>query len=237
MDRPIPLSRRQAFAWAAVWALVVGAVYWTAVRTSWGQGLDEALLERWHSEDLVVRRLAAAVRSTIPLALSVVVARLCLVAWRAGLRRLVLVVGSVVLVTVVLSPLLRDVLLARPDLGAGGLPDNTLPSNHMAFSTAAAVAVLLLRRCGARWAGLRHVGPGGAAHDWRVGALLALLLGVEAVVNVTTYAHRPADTVAGLAEALMLWSLAVGVAPGVVPGARAGTADAQPVCSQRCGAP
>jgi hypothetical protein len=194
------------------WGLFVLAVYWSAVRTSWGQHLDDGLLERFHSGDLVVRLVASAVRSGIPLALSVVVARLCLVAWRAGRRHAVMVVGSVLLVTVVLSPLLRDVLLTRPDLGTD--EHNTLPSNHMAFSTALAGAVVVLRWCGARWAGLRQAD--GAGLDRRVGAGLAALLVVEAVVNVTTYAHRPADMVAGFAVAAMLWSLAPGVSPGLV---------------------
>ena len=261
VDRPLP-RRWAALAWAAAWALVAGAVYWSAVRTSWGQRLDDGLLERWHSDDLVVRLVATAVRSWIPLALVVVVARLCRVAWRAGQQRVVATVGLVLLATVVLSVLLRDVLLTRPDLGGEGMPDNTLPSNHMAFTTALAVAVAVLRRCGARWSGPRQVDgarpdravPDSAALDGagldgagldgatagragaerKVAALLAVLLVLEAVVNVTTYAHRPADMVAGFAAAMMLWSAALATSPGLALGARVSAAEADP--AQTCAA-
>lgn len=244
MDRLIPLPhRRAALAWAAVWALVAGAVYWSAVRTSWGQRLDDGLLERWHSEDVVVRLVATLIRSGIPLALCAVVLRLCLATWRAGRRHAVVAVGLVVLATVVLSPLLRDVLLPRPDLGTTGMPENTLPSNHMAFTTALAVAVVVLRRCGARWAGQAEsagsdgtgsdgTGSDGAGDDRRVGALLAVLVVAEAVVNLTTYAHRPADMVAGFAVAMMLWALALGLSPARAPGTRADE-DPEEACPAR----
>ncbi|MCL2092308.1 MAG: hypothetical protein FWH11_14095 [Micrococcales bacterium] len=243
VDRPFP-RRWAALAWAVAWGLVALAVYWSAVRTAWGQRLDDGLLERWHSTDLLVRLAAGAVRSWIPLVLVVVVAWLSRVAWRAGRRRVVWVVGSVLLVTAGLVPLLRDVLLTRPDLGAGG--HNTLPSNHMAFSTALVVAVVVLHRCGARWAGLHQAAGAAPGVDRKTGAVLAALLVVEAVVNVTTYAHRPADMVVGFAVAMTLWSLALGVSPGLAqpspglaPGAPAGAvegaggaADTCPACRE-----
>ncbi|MDR3069107.1 MAG: hypothetical protein LBU50_06355, partial [Cellulomonas sp.] len=67
MDHP-SLRRWAALAWAVAWAAVAGAVYWSAVRTAWGQRLDDGLLERWHSNDLVVRLVANSVRSWVPLA-------------------------------------------------------------------------------------------------------------------------------------------------------------------------
>ncbi|MCL2423596.1 MAG: hypothetical protein FWD11_06855 [Micrococcales bacterium] len=210
---PAPSSRRPTvvsatvvwFAAALVWASLAVAVYWVAVRTSWGQHLDGHLLNEWAAQNRPVRGLAVLLRSVLPFVLCILVFRLCVVAWWVR-RRLVAVVAVVLVVTVVVAMALRDALLPRPDLGVGG--PNTLPSNHMAFTVALVGAVLFLRWAGARWAGWPTVRP---RPDWRVAAVLVVAVAAEAAVNVVTYAHRPADPLAALAMVAALWSAAVAV--------------------------
>ncbi|MCL2850154.1 MAG: hypothetical protein FWE61_08950 [Micrococcales bacterium] len=210
-DRGVFVSSRRwaTVGWVAAavvcWA-VATLVYWVAVRTSWGQQLDQAVLDHAGAGHRPVRVLANLARSLMPFVLCVVVFRLCVVVWYVQ-RRLVAVVATVVVVTVVVAMVLRDVLLTRPDLGVAG--PNTLPSNHMAFTTALVGAVLYLRWYGARWAGLGDRLPA----SWRTGLVLGGVLVAEALVNVLTYAHRPADPVAGFALVAGVWSLAVAASP------------------------
>jgi len=222
--RPAP---RLALLRALVWAGVVVGVYWSAVRTTSGQRFDDRLEERLRDETSVV--VAQVVRPGVLVLLGLVVAGLCVVAWRAGRQRLVLVVGVALLVTVVVSPLLRDVLLVRPDLAGDGDVRNSLPSTHMAFGTALALGVVRLRSCAPSRGTDRGVRgrPGGVAglglSDAGTRAALAVALVVEAVSNVMAFAHRPSDTVAGVAVAAASWSVVWAAAGRWVVDGAAGT--------------
>ncbi|MCL2465944.1 MAG: hypothetical protein FWF02_00020 [Micrococcales bacterium] len=206
MERNIPT--RQRLVWVALtvlWTLVAVGVYYLAVRTSGGQQLDEELLQRWATHNRPVRHLAVMLRMFLPFVLLIVVFRLCVVVWWVR-RSLVAVVAVVLGVTIVAAMALRDVLLTRPDMDYGD--QNTLPSNHMAFTVALVGAVLFLRRAGSRWDGL-VAGP--ARPDWHVAAVLVTVVVAEATVNVVTYAHRPADPLAAVAIVAALWSAALAV--------------------------
>ncbi|MCL2455000.1 MAG: phosphatase PAP2 family protein [Micrococcales bacterium] len=188
-----PPRRAQAWAAAAGWTLAMAAVYGVAVRTEPGQRLDAALTGLVQLGP-VVDTVARVARPLVLVVLTVVVVVAGRQAWRRGRRRLVWLVVLVVGAVAVVSPLLRDVVLTRPHLGGFVVyPYNTLPSTHMAVSTALVVAVVLLLLAEGR-------------PVRRAATVLTALLVVEGAANVVMIVHLPADVLAGAMLALAVWS-------------------------------
>jgi membrane-associated phospholipid phosphatase len=194
MIRASPLVRVALYGFAFI------VIYLAAVLTGVGQRLDAislATLEVLRMDPLTD---LFALRSWIPIALIVAVGVLVVVALarrrRAAAFRAVCVVG----LTYVVSQVLKDDLLGRPDLGDFSYDYNTYPSGHVAVSLAAAVAIcwLLPRASGRALA----IGLGGVTM-------------CVALFSVLSFAHRASDVVGGALLAGM-----VGALTNAVPSAR-----------------
>lgn len=121
--------------------------------------------------------------------------------WRAVASAAVILVASALL-----SRLLKDVLLPRPQLGDFGYPYNTLPSGHAAIAFAGVVAVV--------WLSPRRLTPALVAAT----GTIAVAVGA---MSVLSFAHRVADVlsavlfVSALACAVRAASRAAPVGRGV----------------------
>lgn len=182
---------------ASVWLLALGLAcvvlvvvgYVVAVRTTWGQRVDDAA---WVGRHFATGRAIAAsghvlrTISTSSLAIAVVV--LALTALVRGRPRLALVSGVAILGAVLTTEALKFEVLTRPVLLAHPrVMKNTYPSGHSTVAMAVAVAAVLV--VPQRW-------RGGVA---LVGLGYASLIGVA---TVTAGWHRPSDVGAGYAVAV-----------------------------------
>jgi membrane-associated phospholipid phosphatase len=182
---------------ASVWLVALGlacvglvvAGYVVAVRTEWGQRVDDAAFAG--------RRLAAGraieasghvlrTISTSSLAIAVVV--LALTALVRGRPRLAVVTGVAILGACVTTELLKFDVLTRPVLLAHPrVLKNTYPSGHSTVAMSVAVAAVLV-----------------VPQRWRGGVAL-LGLGYASLIGVATVTagwHRPSDVGAGFAVAV-----------------------------------
>lgn len=170
----------------------VGLVLWEP-----GQRLDDVVfrLALAHEASPVATILPWLARRVIAAVLLVVLGTVALVRWRDA-RRDVLVATVGVGVSVVVSRLLRDPLLWRPDHGHG-LVGNTFPSTHMTLVVALSIALLMLLP--------RH------RRMW--GQPLAGLVVVAALGNVVGHAHRPSDTLGSVLLTVAIFSLVPRASP------------------------
>ncbi|SMC50494.1 phosphatase PAP2 family protein [Janibacter indicus] len=188
------------------WRLALGCavgfvvVYVGAVVAESGQQIDNQVFgaAQQFGGGSVAILLPWVARRLVPAALVVAVVVAALVRWRWDRRR-VLEVAAFVVVSVVVSRLLRDPVLWRPVYSGEGYayPFNTFPSTHVTLVAALLVAVRLLlpRR------------PRGLV------VALGLVLVLAMVGNVVGLAHRPSDTLGSI--------LVVGTVAGVVFGVSA----------------
>jgi membrane-associated phospholipid phosphatase len=202
VSHPESLAPRVLGAVTVVCVLGLAAVYALFVRTGHGQSVDATLFGRF--QQLPYGGSAGLIRDGVIVVASGVVAVLAVIAlWHRRWR-----VTSAALVPVLVSLWLAELLkvsLDRPYLGSHAYPQNTFPSAHMATATALAIAVVVLwPRAGDRW-------------SVAVAALIAVAL--EAVYNVTGFAHRPSDVVGGFLLAIAVCSVSL-VACGVPADAR-----------------
>lgn len=184
-------------------AFCVGALivlYVVAVRTGWGQRIDNAALAGRTTRP-TVQRATAHLLDTITLTSLVVGA--CVVALIAVARRrvhLAVAAGALLLVANVTAQVLKDRVLARPPLAVPNLLGPSFPSGHATVAMSLAVALVLV--VPARLRATTAIG----------GLLYACAVGTGAV---TAGWHRPSDVMGGFlvavgtgaaaAAALVVW--------------------------------
>lgn len=179
-----PWSPMRAAAAVSVVSSALGATMFAlAVVSLPGQRADAAgfaLLAAPGSEAAGVARL---LRALIPMLVACWLGVCVVAAVRRRETGRALVAAGLPLVVLVLASVLRDAVLPRPDLGAGGYLHNTFPSAHTATVAAACVAVAMLLRSPTR--------PGPAV-------ALAGTVALAAWSNVLSLAHRPSDVLGAL---------------------------------------
>lgn len=182
------LARRVAV--AAGLAFVV--LYLAAIRTRSGQEVDIGLYTRAQIGNGELDAAVGTLRALVPAGLAVLAAGLGLVALVRRRWAPIVSAVAIVVLSVGLDRLLRDVVLDRPylgDLGDLGGTDNTFPSGHVGATAALAVAVVVL------WPWRRRVAP----------ILLAVLAtAVVSAATVVTRAHRPSDTLGAVLVVLAI---------------------------------
>jgi membrane-associated phospholipid phosphatase len=177
-------------------------VYLVFVRTHAGQRIDEAALNgRLASSH--ARRAAGELLTTISVGSLALV--LALLAGQALLRRrvaLAIVSVAVVLGAMVLTEVLKNLVLARPDLlsAPSTIADNSFPSGHT--TTAFAVGIAATLAAPARWR--RLVGASAFLYGTAIG-----------VATIAAGWHRPSD-VAGALLVVTGWASAVVLAVTLV---------------------
>lgn len=179
---------------ASACTLAFVLLYAGAVLTQPGQQVDARLLGM--TQQLAVGPLQEWVprigRGLLPVVMAVAV----VAAGAGGLLRRdwprLVEAALVVLVSVPLSPFIRD-RLPRPDHGYGyGYGWNTLPSTHVAAVAALALAIVILIRQRPRW----------------LDRLLVVVVAFGCIGSVVGHAHRPSDA---LAAVLLVGAVAGGV--------------------------
>ncbi|KPN21810.1 phosphatase PAP2 family protein [Arthrobacter sp. Edens01] len=171
------------FLFAALLAAAGAAVtYFGFVRTTTGQAADESA---WREAELVApgtRVPSLQILDSLPLA-SVFIA-LAVIAgvtiYRRRLSPAVIAIATMAGANLV-TQLLKNLLLDRPDRGVATLAFNSLPSGHTTMAASAMAAVFLVSS--PRWRPLTAV----------LGGTYAVLAGTATFFNLW---HRPADVVA-----------------------------------------
>ncbi len=180
------LLKRVALFSASAIALAVAfaGVAFFFVMTRTGQGIDQSAFNGARLGQRTVAPVALTLLDAIPItgvAIAVVVA-IIVVMFRRNFR--VLVVGVVAAgLANVATQLVKNVFLARPDLGVSGYAENSLPSGHTTLAASAALVVFLVSS--PRFRPLVGV----------VGAIFATAVGVATLANQW---HRPSDVIAAL---------------------------------------
>ena len=199
---------------AAGLILLTAAIYWFSTLTRAGQRIGEgALVATWSlaAQTLLVARGNLSVITGV----SLVVAGLLVVLvawWWRGLRSAVLVVLLIV-GSLVVAEVLKNLVLPRPALipPLPGRADNTLPSGHTTIAMMVLLALLLV--VPGRWRGLAAV----------VGVFLPVWIAVSVMAAGW---HRPSDVMAAatlvVAEVLLMvaWSISRGRSQVVTPSGR-----------------
>lgn len=177
------LAQRVALGCAVAAGLAFVVLYLVAIHTRGGQELDIRLYVQAQVDDRGLDNLASTLGAVVPVGLAAGVAGLGLVALVR--RRWVPIVsaGAIVVLSVGLVRVLRDVVLDRPYLGDLGYTHNTFPSGHAGATAALATAAVVL------WPWRR-----------RVAAVLMMVLAtvVVSTATVVTRAHRPSDALGGV---------------------------------------
>ena len=218
MSWPSLAGRREHALRAVVMAAGIAVLYAAAVVTPWGQLADDQLLGLMTSASLLTRPVADVLRSglvALPAGVAVTVGVIAVVRGRAWSA---VACATITALSTVLSVALRDVVLVRPlhDLDSGYLY-NTYPSTHVTVTAALATSIVVL------W-------PYRTAHERvvvREGVLAAVV--VACVVNVLTFAHRPADVLGSLLVVGLVTSVAGTADPRLV----SPRADVRPVRRDR----
>ncbi|MFE5334574.1 hypothetical protein ACFQ8E_01570 [Isoptericola sp. NPDC056573] len=205
MSWPALAGRREHARRAAVLAACFVGLYAAAVVTPWGQLADDHLLGLTTSAGLLTRPVADALRTGLVVAAAGVAVVVGVVAVVRGRWWSAVTCAAVTLLSTALSVALRDVVLLRPlhDPDYGYLY-NTYPSTHVTVTAALAVSIVVL------W-------PYRTAHGRVV--VRETVLGavvVACLVNVLTFAHRPADVLGSLLLVGCVTSVAGAVDPRLV---------------------
>jgi len=205
MSWPALAGRREHVRRAAVLAACFVALYVAAVVTPAGQLADDQLLGLTTSAGLLTRTVADVLRSGLVVLAAGVAVSVGVIAVARGRWWSAIACAATTLLSTALSIVLRDVVLLRPvhDPDYGYLY-NTYPSTHVTVTAALAIAIVVL------W-------PYRTAHGRvvvRETALAAVV--VACVVNVLTFAHRPADVLGSLLLVGFVTSVAGAVDPRLV---------------------
>jgi hypothetical protein len=168
--------------------------YVLAVRTRWGQELDQKAVKRHDVLDGEALDLARDVLGTISIgALAIAAGALIFIGLVRRRVLLAMAVGIVILGANVTTQVLKLQLLERPALFPVGNLDNTFPSGHSTVAMSLAVAAVLV-----------------APRRWRGTAALAGVVYAAAVGSAVLVArwHRPSDAV-GAAFVAVAWAAGV----------------------------
>lgn len=206
MSRP-DRGRRDHAVRASVLALCFAVLYVGGVVAPWGQWADAVLFSLLTGAGAGVRGVAGVLREGLVVVLGTTAAVVGLLALRGRRRGAVVAWAAVVVASVTLSSVLRDMVLTRPVHDeVFGYAYNTFPSTHVTVTTTLGLAVVAL------WPS-----RGGYARVVvREAVLVAVVL--ACLVNVVTFAHRPADVLGALLLAGCLASVAGTIHPaGVSP--------------------
>jgi membrane-associated phospholipid phosphatase len=195
-ESQVAIVRRSLFAIATAASLVTVAVYLVAVRTSWGQRLDNAAL-RGRNRVLSKHdiRLAQALHTRIDIAAVVLLgSAILVVALLRGRQRLavgiaVMITGAFITTEVLKRLLTRPVLITNDPWKHAA----TFPSGHTTLAMAIGIAAVFVAPLRVR--GIVAI----------LAALFAAGIGGSMVV---TASHRPSDVIGGVLVATA-WSAAV----------------------------
>ena len=177
--------RPAVFALGAVGlAILFALVYLVAVRTRTGQMLDERAFDGARLGQRSLAPVTLSFLDALPLA---TVAAALLIAVVISAVRGTWVTFLVAIIAAfsanLVTQILKDLVLARPDLGVHGYAFNSLPSGHTTLAASASLLVFLAASPSTR--------PMVAA----LGALFTIGTGVATLANQW---HRPSDVVAAL---------------------------------------
>ncbi|MBE2320907.1 phosphatase PAP2 family protein [Solirubrobacter sp. CPCC 204708] len=176
------LHPRRWLAAAALAAVLLVVTYWSAVRTTTGQRIENAALRGADQATEAARIAASDELSWITMSSFALISVVLVAAawWRAGLRAAV-GVGTVLAGSTVITETLKRVL-PRPELISvtGNYTHNSFPSGHTTVAMSALFALLIV-----------------VPHRWRgiavaVGSAYAVAIGAQ---TVTAKWHRLSDTV------------------------------------------
>jgi membrane-associated phospholipid phosphatase len=188
---------------AVVSVVLLALVYVVAVRTEWGQRIDDAALDG-RTTRATVLHATDRVLSTISIAsLALGSAAIIVVAFARRRPHLAIAAGVIIVGANVTTQILKKVVLDRPDLGVDeGLHEmsNWFPSGHSTVAMSLAIGLVLVVSVNVRpWAAL-----GGLAYATLVGA-----------GTVTAGWHRPSDVIGaylvvtawtGAVVAVLIWA-------------------------------
>ncbi|MEX0665672.1 MAG: phosphatase PAP2 family protein [Acidimicrobiia bacterium] len=195
-DEALEERRDWLFVLALLSAVLLAVVYVVAVRTGWGQRLDNAALDG-RTTRLVVLHATSLLLDTISVTSLTLLGGAAL-AIAVGRRRIHLAVtaAAVVLGANLTSQFLKNYLLGRPDLTGTNdpLPIPSFPSGHTTVAMSLAVAFVLVVPARLR--------PTAAIF----GAAYACLVGTG---TVTAGGHRPSDVIGGFLVVAMWTGMAV----------------------------
>jgi membrane-associated phospholipid phosphatase len=194
---------------------VVGLIicYLVAVRTGWGQHLDDDALAGRSLNPQVQQASDRLLRSIDVDSLTVLGGAIVLIALARARLWLAACAATLIVGAIVTTEALKRIILTRPELAhPDRLANQSFPSGHTTVAASLAVALLIV--VPARWRGL--VAVGGTAYAVTVGAS-----------TVTAGWHRPSDVIGAffvtLAWASALCALLVAERG---PGSRAGRREA-----------
>jgi len=205
MSWPALPGRREHARRAAVLAACFVALYAAAVATPWGQKTDADLFGLLTSAALISPPVADLLRGGLVVAAALVAVAVGVIAVARHRWPQVLSLATVTLLSTTLSVVLRDVALVRPFYDASyAYAHNTYPSTHVTVTAALATAIVVL------W-------PYRSAHGRVVVREVVLSTVVVAcLVNVISFAHRPADVLGSLLLVGVVTSVAGIVRPALV---------------------
>lgn len=177
---------------ASVCAVLLVALYVVAVRTKWGQDLDDAALDGRTTRGVVLRATGRLLDTISVTSLALLGGAATVIAVARQRVHLALTAAAVVVGAVVTSEVLKLLVLGRPDLLGGNDPLSTAsyPSGHATVAMSLAVAFTLV--VPARVRGVTALG----------GLAYACLIGIG---TVTAGWHRPSDVLGGFLV-VMIWT-------------------------------
>ncbi|WP_125206526.1 MULTISPECIES: hypothetical protein [Isoptericola] len=215
-------GRRAHSVRAGILAGAFAALFGVAVLSPWGQWADDALFGVVVRNGELVRPVAGLLREALPLLMGAVVLVLSLMALRRRTWPQPVTLGVLTAGSIVLSVALRDTILERPDYDhLSGYAYNTFPSTHATVAAALGLATIVL------WPARTRLG-------WtRMRAVTLATVALACLVNVATFAHRPADVVGSLLLVACLASLVGAAAPSLVQPRTAGFHPAEDGTSPR----
>lgn len=176
---------RQLAVVAAVSAAALAALYVVAVRTRWGQELDDiAFAGRAVEDPETTRELNDVLHSVTRSSLVALTMALVLVALARRRVRLAVAVGAAVTGAVATTEMLKLHVLSRPQLDdIAGIAQNSFPSGHATIGMSLSLGVIMVLPQRWRWSGLLAA------------CALSVLFGVGVLA---TGWHRPSDVFAAV---------------------------------------
>ncbi|MBX3309562.1 MAG: phosphatase PAP2 family protein [Cryobacterium sp.] len=163
-------------------AFVGVAFFFVTTRT--GQGIDQSAFNGATLGQRTVAPVTLSLLDAVPIAgiaIALVVA-VIVVLFRRNFRVLVVGVIAAALANL-LTQIVKNLLLVRPDLGVSGYAVNSLPSGHTTLAASAALVVFLV------------ASPRTRPLIGVIGAIFTAAVGVSTLANQW---HRPSDVVAAL---------------------------------------